>query len=88
MFTGMFFNYIGLHNVTAKKLTEFLGALFGVSGAVLLSFWPEMSLYAWSLWLLSSFSLAYFAHIEKLSSLLTLQIVFIIVNCSGICNSL
>lgn len=71
-----------------KKTFEAVGAITGIIGALIMSFYPESALVAWSFWLVSSIALLFFAFGEKLQYLLGLQVVFTVINLSGIFNSI
>ncbi|GAB6071563.1 hypothetical protein JCM30760_26610 [Thiomicrorhabdus hydrogeniphila] len=70
------------------KVLEILGAVLGATGALIMSFAPEIALIAWSLWLLSTICLGAFAYKARLPFLFMLQIVFFVINLTGVYNNI
>lgn len=70
------------------KALEVVGAVLGITGALIMSFVPGYALVAWIVWLGSSVCLGLFAKQTQLPFLLLLQTVFFFVNLSGIYNSI
>ena len=63
---------------------EFLGAVAGITGALIMAISPEYSFYAWSMWLVSAISLAAFAQMSDLRWLLTLNIIYTAIDLIGL----
>lgn len=67
-----------------SKLLEFIGALTGVAGAILLALNIPESGYGFLFFLVSSTALSIFAVQEKLRYLLMMQVVFTVINAVGV----
>ncbi len=76
------------YTINLNKSLEMIGAACGIAGALTMSFMIEQALFAWSVWLISSLSLAWFAFRVILIPLFVLQLVFVTINLSGIYNSI
>jgi hypothetical protein len=67
---------------------ELIGAMAGIAGAALMALNPaELAGLAFSIWLVSSLSLAAFAFLSRLKYLLMLQVVFCVINTFGVFNN-
>ena len=71
-----------------QKFLEYIGAAFGIVGALIMAITPEYAYYAWNLWLISTICLGMFAVINRLMGLATLQAVFGMINAIGIYNTM
>lgn len=70
------------------KLLEFVGAIFGIIGALMMAINPgELAYLAFPLWLVSSLSLTLFAFLSNLKYLLGLQLTFTFINVLGVINN-
>lgn len=71
-----------------RRMLEAVGASAGIVGALIMSFYPQAELVAWTFWLISSIALLGFAYSANLRWIFGLQIVFTAINFTGILNSL
>lgn len=75
-----------------KNTLEHIGSRLGIAGALFMSFivsyFPELNLVAWSLWLVSTVALLAFTSILGLKKLKEMYLVYTAVNISGVINSI
>ncbi len=66
------------------QVSEIIGSILGIGGAVIMAFSLTDPVVAWVLWFFSALSLSIFAYLIKKPMLLMLQVTFIAINVSGI----
>ena len=63
-----------------------LGTLFGIIGAVLLSQKTKYSKYGYIFFTISSLSWCYIGYLSDDMALVTMNMIFLLINCNGIWN--
>lgn len=72
-------------NIRLLVLLEFIGAICGIIGALLMAIDPtQFAAISFPIWLISSVVLSVFAFLSNLKYLLGLQITFTVINIIGV----